>query len=132
MVREGGSEDFASATELLNRVWPHRVGSERGLRHAAAAAPPDAHRRYWAAEDARKLVGWATAAIEHQSSERPGFLQASVALESRNAGLGTALLERCEAHLAVVPEDVGSSGSPWRLRAAKRLSPKEDPDEASR
>ena len=33
--------------------------------------------------------------------------------------------------LDVVPEHVGSSGSLWRLRAAKRLSPKEDPDEAS-
>jgi GNAT superfamily N-acetyltransferase len=100
MVREGGSEDFGSATDLLNRVWPHRVGSERGLRHAAASAPAKAHRRYWAAHDAGKLVGWATAGIEYQSSERPGFLQASVAPESRNAGLGTGLLERCEAHLA--------------------------------
>jgi len=100
VVREGGSEDFGSATDLLNRVWPYRVGSERGLRHAAASAPPNAHRRYWAADDAGKLVGWATAGIEYQSSERPGFLQASVALESRNAGIGTALLERCEAHLA--------------------------------
>ena len=99
MVRDGGSEDFGSATDLLNRVWPYRVGSERGLRHAAAAVPPDAHRRYWAAEDAGKLVGWATAAIEYQSSERPGFLQVSVAPESRKTGLGTALLERCEAHL---------------------------------
>ena len=99
MVRDGRSEDFGSATELLNRVWPHRVGSERGLRHAADAAPPNAHRRYWAAEDDGKLVGWATAAIEYQSAERPGFLQASVAPEYRNAGLGTALLERCEAHL---------------------------------
>src|SRR5690348_15355305 len=100
MVREGGSEDFGSATELLNRVWPYRVGSERGLRHAAAAEPPIAHRRYWAAEEAGRLVGWATAAIEYQSSERPGFLQATVAPESRKAGLATALLERCEAHLA--------------------------------
>src|SRR6476661_6555100 len=100
MVREGGSEDFGSATELLNRVWPYRVGSERGLRHSAAAAPPNAHRRYWAADDEGKLVGWATAAIEYQSSERPGFLQASVAPESRKSGLGTALLECCEAHLA--------------------------------
>ena len=88
MVREGRSEDFGSATELLNRVWPHRVGSERGLRHAADAEPPNAHRRYWAAEDDGKLVGWATAAIEYQSAERPGFLQASVAPESRKAGWG--------------------------------------------
>jgi GNAT superfamily N-acetyltransferase len=45
------------------------------------------------------LVGWATAAIEHQSAERPGFLEVSVAPDARNAGLGTALLECCEAHL---------------------------------
>jgi GNAT superfamily N-acetyltransferase len=99
MLREGRNEDFGPATELLNRVWPHRVGSERSLRHAADAAPPDAHRRFWAAEDGGKLIGWATAAIEYQSAERPGFLQVSVAPESRKAGLGTALLERCEAHL---------------------------------
>jgi GNAT superfamily N-acetyltransferase len=100
MVREGRGEDFGSATELLNCVWPYRVGSERGLRHAADAEPPNAHRRYWAAEVDGKLVGWATAAIEDQSAECPGFLQVSVAPESRNAGLGTALLESCEAHLA--------------------------------
>src|SRR3954451_10030112 len=100
MVRGARSEDFGAATELLNRVWPHRVGAERSLRHAAGTAPPDAHRRYWAAENDGKLVGWATAAIEHQSLQRPGFLEVSVSPESRNAGLGTALLERCEAHLA--------------------------------
>ena len=100
MVREGRREDFGSAAELLNVVWPHRVGSERGLRHAADVAPPIAHRRYWAAEDGGKLVGWATAAIEHQSAERPGFLEVSVAPEARNAGVGTALLDCCEAHLA--------------------------------
>src|SRR3954451_20299873 len=99
MVRQGRSEDFGSANELLNLVWPHRVGSERGLRHAADAAPPDAHRRYWAAEHDGKLVGWATAAIEYQSAERPGFLQVSVEPEHRRRGFGAALLERCETHL---------------------------------
>ena len=99
MVREARSEDFACAAELLNVVWPHRVGSERGLRHTAEVAPSIAHRRYWAAEDGGKLVGWATAAIEHQSAARPGFLEVSVAPDARNAGVGTALLDRCEAHL---------------------------------
>ena len=99
MVREGTSDDFGSATELLNRVWLHRVGSERALRHTADAEPADAHRRHWAAEVDGKLVGWATAAIEYQSAERPGFFQASVTPEARGAGLGSALLERCEAHL---------------------------------
>ena len=102
MVREGRSEDFGQATDLLNRVWPHRIGSERGLRHAAAAEPPDAHRCYWAAEDDGELVGWATASISYESSERPGSLEASVAPEFRGRGLGAALLERCEAHLADV------------------------------
>lgn len=116
MVREGGREDFRFATDLLNGVWPHRVGSERGLQHVADTAPPDAHRRYWAAEEDGTLVGWATAAIEYQSGERPGFLEVSVAPEARRAGFGTALLERCEAHLAALgvatvlsfttPEDV--------------------------
>jgi len=100
MVREGTRDDFGSATELLNRVWPHRVGSERGLRHRADGAPPEAHRTYWAAEDAGKLVGWATAAIEYQSTDRPGFLEVSVAPEFRRAGFGASLLERCEGHLA--------------------------------
>lgn len=100
MVREGTRDDFAAATELLNRVWPHRVGSEAGLWHAADVEPASSQRRYWVAEDDGTLVGWATAAIEDQSTERPGFMQASVAREFRNAGLGTALLERCEAHLA--------------------------------
>jgi GNAT superfamily N-acetyltransferase len=99
LLREGTGEDFGSANELLDRVWPQRVGSERGLRHSAAAEPTDAHRRYWAAEEDGELIGWATASIGYDSSERPGFIHASVALESRNAGLGTALLERCEAHL---------------------------------
>ena len=100
MVREGTSEDLGAANELLNRVLPHRVSSERGFRHAAAAAPPDAHRCYWAAEDGDELVGWASAAIAYESSERPGFLLVCVAPKSRRAGLGAALLERCEAHLA--------------------------------
>ncbi|MGZ5398135.1 MAG: GNAT family N-acetyltransferase [Mycobacterium sp.] len=84
MVREGRIVDIGAATDLPNRVWPHRVGSERGLRYAADAAAPDAHRRHWAVEDDRKLVGWATAAIEYQSCERPGFLQVSVAPGFRN------------------------------------------------
>ena len=102
MVREGRPEDFGAATALLNRVWPHRVGSERGLRHAAAREPADAHRRYWAAEARGELLGWATATIDYESSQRPGFLQACVAPEARTAGLGTALVERCEAHLAAL------------------------------
>jgi GNAT superfamily N-acetyltransferase len=119
----GRSEDFGAATELLNRVWPHRVGSERGLRHASDAEPPDAHRRYWAAEDDGRLVGWATSAVEDQSAERPGFLQVSVAPESRNGGVGTALLERCEAHLAglgvlIVLSTTTSEEASRRLAAA--------------
>jgi GNAT superfamily N-acetyltransferase len=100
VIREGTLDDLGAATVLLNRAWPHRVGSERGHRHAISAEPPEAHRRFWAAEDGGALVGWATASIDYESSKRPGFVQVCVAAESRRAGLGTALLERCERHLA--------------------------------
>ena len=36
-MREGRSEDFGSATELLNHVWLYRIGSEQGLRHRRRA-----------------------------------------------------------------------------------------------
>jgi uncharacterized caspase-like protein len=40
-------------------------------------------------------------------------------------------IEGSTAALDVVPKHVGSSGPPWRLIAARQLSPRRDPDEAS-
>ena len=99
MIRRGTPDDFGAATELLNLVWPERVGSERGLHHAYSAEPEAAQRRYWAAVENGRLVGWADASVEYQSASRPGSLAVSVALEWRGRGLGSALFAAAEKHL---------------------------------
>lgn len=73
------------------------------------------------------------AQLDHDAREEAHAIVEQARREAR------ALIDRAahaDAHnlerdLAVVPKQVGSSGSPWRLRAAKRLSPREDPDEAA-
>lgn len=99
MIREGTPADFGAATDLLNRVWPARVGSERGLRHAHAAEPAEARRRYWATDEDGLFVGWATASVEYQSASRPGSLSVAVAPECRGRGNGSALFAAADEHL---------------------------------
>ncbi len=115
VIREGDESDFAAATALVNRVWPYRVGSAAGWRHSVRAEPAEAQRRFWAAEHDGELVGWASAALDYESAERPGTVGVSVVPEHRGRGLGAALFERCDEHLrrigaAVV--DAGSEDSP--------------------
>lgn len=102
VIREGHESDFAAASALVNRVWPFRVGSEAGWRHSVRAEPPEAQRRFWAAEHEGALVGWASAALDYESAERPGTVGVSVAPEHRRLGLGGALFERCDEHLRAI------------------------------
>ena len=79
VIREGHESDFDAATALVNRVWPFRVGSPAGWRHSVRVEPPEAQRRFWAAEHDGVLVAWASAALDYESAERPGFVAVSVA-----------------------------------------------------
>jgi GNAT superfamily N-acetyltransferase len=115
VIREGEETDFAAAIALVNRVWPFRVGSVAGWRHAVRAEPAEAQRRFWAAEQEGALVGWASAALDHESAERPGIFSISVVPEHRGRGLGGALFERCDEHLRAIGAarfDAGSEDSP--------------------
>ena len=94
VIREGHESDFAAATALVNRVWPYRVGSAAGWRHSVRAEPAEAQRRFWAAEHDGVLVGWASAALDYESAERPGTVGISVVPEHRGRGLGGELFER--------------------------------------
>ena len=101
VIREGTLDDLGAATALLNRAWPLRVGSERGYRHALTAEPPEAHRRFWAAEEGGALVGWATASIDYESSKRPGFVQVCVAAVVDGSPVAFSLLRVTEDGRAV-------------------------------
>jgi GNAT superfamily N-acetyltransferase len=115
VIREGQETDFAAATALVNRVWPFRVGSVAGWRHSVRAEPAEAQRRFWAAEHEGAVVGWASAALDHESVERPGIFSVSVVPEHRGRGLGGELFERCNEHLRAIGAarvDAGSEDSP--------------------
>ena len=115
VIREGHESDFAEATALVNSVWPYRVGSAAGWRHSVRAEPAEAQRRFWAAEHDGVLVGWASAALDYESAERPGTVGISVVPEHRGRGLGGELFERCDEHLRAIGAavvDAGSEDSP--------------------
>jgi GNAT superfamily N-acetyltransferase len=101
MIREATLDDAAAIARLSALVYPAEVFTARGLRHSWQALPARARRRMWAAEEEGELVGLASAARFISSSD-PGACIANVYVhpERRRRGLGTALWERVEAHLA--------------------------------
>ena len=100
VIREADDSDFDAAFELIQRVWPRVVGSVAGWRHEFGTEPEEARRRYWAAEEDGRLVGWATAFVDYESAERPGGFRISVLEEHRGRGVGGALYDSCIDHLA--------------------------------
>ena len=98
-IREGSVDDIADAVRLLNEIDRTRVATEAGSRHRLLQAPPEARRNWWAARDSRKLVGWATAGIDHDTTARSGYLSVSVLESHRRGGIGTTLLGQALAHL---------------------------------
>ncbi len=100
VIREADESDFEAGFEVIRRVWPRVVASVAGWRHTARSEPPEAARRYWVAEEDGRPVGWATALVDYQSSERPGDFRVSVLEEHRRRGVGGGLYERCAEHLA--------------------------------
>ncbi|MDF2749705.1 MAG: family N-acetyltransferase [Gaiellaceae bacterium] len=100
VIRDADDRDFDAGFEVIQQVWPRAVGSVAGWRHAFRAEPEEARRRYWAAEQDGRIVGWATAFVDYQSAERPGGFRISVVEEHRGRGVGGALYDRCLDHLA--------------------------------
>jgi GNAT superfamily N-acetyltransferase len=102
VIRAANESDFEAGVDVIQRVWPQAVGSVAGWQHEFHAEPEEARRRYWAAEENGRIVGWATAFVDHQSLERPGGFRVNVLEEHRGRGIGGKLYEQCADHLAAV------------------------------
>jgi GNAT superfamily N-acetyltransferase len=70
VIRAADESDFDVGFEVIRRVWPRAVGSVAGWRHEFRAEPEEAQRRYWAAEEDGRVVGWATAFVDYESAGR--------------------------------------------------------------
>ena len=99
VIRHADERDFEAGFDVIQRVWPRVVGSVAGWVHSVRAEPEEARRRYWAAEESGRVVGWATAYVDYESAERPGGFRISVLEEQRGRGVGGGLYERCAQHL---------------------------------
>ena len=136
LVRKRLATDRADARRLVRGVKPgrKRVDLLKTLRAAARTSAARGALADLPAADLPLLV----LAIADQEGARSAGLDAGLqALASCGEGAADARAERaevagrqgradCRARCWIVPNHVGSSGPPWRLRAAKPLSPKED------
>ena len=73
------------------------------MRHGWQATPERARRRMWLAVEGDDAVGFAAAGLSHDSAD-PGARVANVYVhpERRRQGIGTALWELVERHLAEI------------------------------
>jgi GNAT superfamily N-acetyltransferase len=101
VLRQGTIEDIPQAAALRQRAWPERIITEEGMRHGIASTPARAEEARFAFEQAGMVVGWASAGRAWwQSSSDAGTLATAVDPGHRGEGIGTALAEAADDHLA--------------------------------
>jgi GNAT superfamily N-acetyltransferase len=104
VIREASLDDTPAIAHLSSLVYPGELTTARGLRHWWGAIPARARRRMWVAlEGGSDATGFVSAGLFHSSAD-PGAAVANVYVhpERRRRGLGAALWELAEAHLAVI------------------------------
>lgn len=101
MIREGTLEDVQSAAAMRQRAWPDMIINAEGMRHAIESVPERAELLKLAWDEDGEIVGWATAGRAWwRSDPQHGTLVVAVDPGRRGEGIGSALAERGDAHLA--------------------------------
>jgi GNAT superfamily N-acetyltransferase len=112
MLREGTLDDIPRAAALRQRAWPESIVTEEGMRHWIAGVPARAEHALFAWEDGGELVGWANAGRSWWHSDpAAGLLAITVDPSRRGEGIGTALAEAADAHLARLEVRTTRAGS---------------------
>ena len=101
MLREGTLDDLPRAAALRQRAWPESIVTEEGMRHWLSGTPPRAEPLLLAWEEGGALLGWAHAGRSWWHADPAvGILAISVDPSRRGEGIGTALAEAADDHLA--------------------------------
>ena len=103
MIREATLDDAPAVARLCALVYPAELMSARGIRHGWEATPARSRRLMWLTLDGDAAVGFAAAGLSASSAD-PGAAIANVYVhpDRRRQGLGSALWERVEPHLAEI------------------------------
>jgi GNAT superfamily N-acetyltransferase len=103
VIREATLDDVTAIARLSTAVYPAEVTTARSLRHRWGAVPARTRRRMWLAAEGEQAVGFGAAGLAHTSRD-PGAAVANVYVhpERRRHGIGTALWELVEPHLAAI------------------------------
>jgi GNAT superfamily N-acetyltransferase len=112
VLREGTLDDIARAAALRQRAWPESIVTEEGMRHWLAGIPSRAGHTLLAWEDAGELLGWAHAGRSWWHADpAAGMLSLTVDPSRRGEGIGTALAEAADEHLARLGVGTTRAGS---------------------
>jgi GNAT superfamily N-acetyltransferase len=100
VIRPFRPDDAPAATELLRRLLPQWVTTERGLVHWAQNLPERARPRVWVAEEDGDIAGWSEAFLQWDVTEEGvAFFWLGVRRDARRRGIGGQFYELVEAHL---------------------------------
>ncbi len=99
MIRELRSDDFGAVAELLRRLRGDNLYTERGVRYDVESEPERADAARWVA-DQDGIVGYAAAIRRWWRLPNDAYAWAGVVPEARGRGIGSALWDLVEQHIA--------------------------------
>lgn len=99
MIRAFRDGDLPRVARVWRELRPDAMHSERGLRHLIDSFPERAQPAFWVAED-EGVVAWCFAHRRWHRATDNGYIWAGVLPQARGRGIGSALWEAAELHLA--------------------------------